>query len=68
MNSIDNEKGNFYCTKCDVSWSDDYKPQQRPRRSCPKCQKSCDLDKRKVGNSGSPTTQEKGSSSPKNPE
>ena len=36
-------KGYFYCNKCDITWSSEYKPQQRPRRSCPTCHKSCDL-------------------------
>lgn len=36
-------KGIFYCIECDITWSDDYEPQAKPRRSCYKCHKSCHL-------------------------
>jgi hypothetical protein len=38
------KEGTFHCTKCDLTWKDDYNEHvQRPRKTCPKCQKSCDL-------------------------
>ena len=29
--------GSFTCKKCEVTFNGTYKPQQRPRKSCPKC-------------------------------
>ena len=40
--------GYFYCNICDIKFKGEYKAQQRPRRSCPTCHKSCDLTKNKV--------------------
>lgn len=31
--------GSFTCKKCEVTFNGEYKPQQRPRKSCPKCHK-----------------------------
>ena len=42
-------KGTFYCKDCEITWKSEYKPQVRPRRSCPNCHKSCDLDKNNKG-------------------
>lgn len=36
---------NFFCKKCNITFEGEYKPQQRPRKSCPKCHKMCDLAK-----------------------
>lgn len=35
--------GTFSCKKCDITFKGDYKPQTRPRKSCPKCHKMSDL-------------------------
>ncbi|GAH39340.1 unnamed protein product [marine sediment metagenome] len=35
--------GTFFCKKCDITFKGDYKPQTRPRKSCPKCHKMSDL-------------------------
>ena len=35
--------GHFTCKKCDLTFKGEYKPQQRPRKSCPKCHKMCGL-------------------------
>ena len=40
--------GKFYCNKCDITFPGEYESQQRPRRSCPTCHKSCDLTKTNV--------------------
>ena len=37
--------GNFFCTKCKTAFEGEYKPQQRPRKSCPKCHKMVDIKK-----------------------
>ena len=37
--------GNFFCNKCKTAFIGEYKPQQRPRKSCPKCHKMTDLQK-----------------------
>ena len=31
--------GSFHCKKCEITFNAEYKPQQRPRKSCPKCHK-----------------------------
>ena len=36
------QKGNFHCNRCEITFSGTFKPQQRPRKSCPKCHKMCD--------------------------
>ena len=35
----------FYCKSCILTFEGEYKPQQRPRKSCPKCHKMVDLSK-----------------------
>lgn len=35
--------GNFYCKTCEITFKGEYKPQQRPRKSCPKCHKMADM-------------------------
>ena len=34
---------NFFCKKCKILFEGEYKPQERPRKSCPKCHKMCEL-------------------------
>lgn len=41
-------KGYFYCKVCDIKFKGEYEAQQRPRRSCPTCHKSCDLTKKNI--------------------
>ncbi len=41
-------KGKFFCNICDLTWSKDYNPSQRPRKNCPQCHKSCDLTRKNV--------------------
>ena len=41
---------NFSCKKCKVIFEGEYKPQQRPRKSCPKCHKMCEITKSKKKN------------------
>ena len=35
--------GSFSCKKCKLTFEAPYKPQQRPRKSCPKCHKMCGM-------------------------
>ena len=41
-------KANFYCKKCNIIFEGEYKPQQRPRKSCPKCHNMRDLTQKKI--------------------
>jgi len=36
---------NFFCKTCEIDFKGEYKPQQRPRKSCPKCHKMCEITK-----------------------
>lgn len=38
---------NFFCKDCKITFEGEYKPQQRPRKSCPKCHKMCEITKSK---------------------
>ena len=35
--------GSFSCKKCKLTFEGTYKPQQRPRKSCPSCHKMCGM-------------------------
>ena len=35
--TVSNPTGSFYCKKCKILFEGEYKPQQRPRKSCPGC-------------------------------
>lgn len=35
--------GHFFCKSCKLTFEGEYKPQQRPRKSCPKCHKMVGL-------------------------
>ncbi len=35
--------GSFTCKKCELTFKGEYKPQQRPRKSCPKCHRMVGL-------------------------
>lgn len=35
--------GTFFCKRCRITFEGDYKPQTRPRKSCPKCHKMSDM-------------------------
>jgi len=35
--------GSFSCKKCKLTFEASYKPQQRPRKSCPSCHKMCGM-------------------------
>ena len=37
--TVVNPTGSFTCKKCKLTFEATYKPQQRPRKSCPKCHK-----------------------------
>ena len=39
--------GSFTCKKCIITFEGEYKPQQRPRKSCPRCHKPSDLTRKK---------------------
>jgi len=39
--------GKFYCKTCKITFEGEYKPQQRPRKSCPKCHKMADMSTNK---------------------
>lgn len=57
---------NFFCKKCNITFEGEYKPQQRPRKSCPKCHKMCDLAKITKSNK-KPETSIKGGTTPSSP-
>lgn len=59
--------GNFFCKKCGIAFPGDYKPQQRPRKSCPKCHKMADLQ-RKTSPQGKPSKVYSSSDKQKDPE
>ena len=42
-----NPVGSFYCKKCKILFEGEYKPQQRPRKSCPGCHKMAGLHVKK---------------------
>ena len=52
---------NFSCKKCKITFEGEYKPQQRPRKSCPKWHRMCEITKSKeksdteTGGSTTPT-------------
>ena len=35
--------GHFFCKTCELTFKGEYKPQKRPRKSCPKCHKMVDM-------------------------
>lgn len=39
--------GDFFCKKCKITFEGEYKPQQRPRKACPKCHRMADLSAKK---------------------
>ena len=39
--------GSFYCKKCEITFNAEYKPQQRPRKSCPGCHKMAGMTVKK---------------------
>ena len=41
----------FFCKPCKITFSGEYKPQERPRKSCPKCHKMADMAVKKNTNS-----------------
>ena len=41
--TVSNPSGSFHCKKCEIVFNGEYKPQQRPRKSCPKCHKMVGL-------------------------
>jgi len=47
----------FQCKKCDIVFKGEYKPQQRPRKSCPNCHKMCDIYVKKDNGTPPPVTQ-----------
>ena len=51
---------NFFCKKCEIDFKGEYKPQERPRKSCPKCHKMCELTK----SNNKPDTETGGSTQP----
>ena len=60
--------GKFYCKTCKIAFEGEYKPQQRPRKSCPKCHKMVDISTNKKKKKSTPKkesyspTNEKGTS------
>ena len=59
--------GSFHCKKCEIIFNGDYKPQQRPRKSCPKCHKMVGLTVvkvfKKIKSTNKPDTKTKGGGS-----
>ena len=51
--------GSFSCTKCKTIFNEEYEPSIRPRRSCPKCHKTCDLTPKKRDKSDKPKSNNK---------
>lgn len=57
-------EGSFFCKKCKITFEGEYKPQQRPRKSCPKCHKMSDLTVKNTTSNQKPgDTETKGSAS-----
>lgn len=50
-------KANFYCKKCNIIFEGEYKPQQRPRKSCPKCHRMRDLTQKTIAPQNTTSTQ-----------
>ena len=59
--------GSFHCKKCEIIFNGDYNPQQRPRKSCPKCHKMAGLTvtkaSKKTKSNKKPDTKTKGGGS-----
>lgn len=65
--TVINPTGSFYCKKCEITFNATYKPQQRPRKSCPGCHKMAGMTVKKSSKTKStnkPDTEKKGEGAP----